>query len=48
MEEFYLVSIFLFALFLLLGTGVWVALALFGVAYLGLEMFTTRLQATPC
>ncbi len=42
MEEFYLVSIFLFALFLLLGTGVWVGLALFGVAYLGLEMFTTR------
>ncbi len=44
MEEFYLVSIFLFALFLLLGTGgVWVALALFGgVAYLGLEMFTSR------
>lgn len=42
MEEFYLVSIFLFALLLLLGTGVWVGLALFGVAYLGLEMFTTR------
>ena len=42
MEEIYLVSIFLFVLFLLLGTGVWVGLALFGVAYLGLEMFTTR------
>lgn len=42
MEEIYLVSIFMFALFLLLGTGVWVGLALFGVAYLGLEMFTTR------
>jgi len=42
MEEFYLVSIFLFVLFLLLGTGVWVGLALFGVAYLGLEMFTSR------
>lgn len=42
MEEVYLVSIFMFALFLLLGTGVWVGLALFGVAYLGLEMFTTR------
>jgi tripartite ATP-independent transporter DctM subunit len=42
MEEFYLVSIFLFVLFLLLGTGVWVGLALFGVAYLGLEMFPSR------
>lgn len=42
MDEIYLVSIFLFALFLLLGTGVWVGLALFGVAYLGLEMFTSR------
>lgn len=42
MEQFYLVSIFLFALFLLLGSGVWVALSLFGVAYLGLELFTTR------
>ncbi|WP_107495590.1 TRAP transporter large permease subunit [Thalassobius sp. I31.1] len=42
MEEFYLVSIFLFILFLFLGTGVWVGLALFGVAYIGLEMFTTR------
>ena len=42
MDEIYLVIIFMGALFLLLGTGVWVGLALFGVAYLGLEMFTTR------
>ncbi len=42
MDEFALIGIFLFVLFLLLGTGVWVGLALFGVAYLGLEMFTTR------
>ncbi|MGB0901440.1 TRAP transporter large permease [Halocynthiibacter sp.] len=42
MEEFYLVGVFLFVLFLLLGSGIWVGLALFGVAYLGLEMFTTR------
>ena len=42
MDQVYLVLIFLFALFLLLGSGVWVALSLFGVAYLGLEMFTTR------
>lgn len=42
MDEFALIGVFLFVLFLLLGTGVWVGLALFGVAYLGLEMFTTR------
>ncbi len=42
MAEIYLVLIFLFVLFLLLGTGVWVGLALFGVAYVGLELFTSR------
>ena len=42
MEELYLVMIFLFVLFLLLGTGVWVGLALFGVAFVGLELFTAR------
>ena len=42
MEHFYLISLFLFALLLLLGSGVWVALSLFGVAFLGLELFTTR------
>ena len=42
MEHFHLVMIFLFVLFLLLGTGVWVGLALFGVAFLGLELFTSR------
>ncbi|MBL1437110.1 MAG: TRAP transporter large permease subunit [Rhodobacteraceae bacterium] len=40
MDEFALIGVFLFVLFLLLGTGVWVGLALFGVAYLGLEMFS--------
>ena len=42
MENIYLVSIFLFILFLFLGTGLWVGLALFGVAFIGLEIFTTR------
>ncbi|MEM9578599.1 MAG: TRAP transporter large permease subunit [Pseudomonadota bacterium] len=42
MDQVYLVSIFLFILFLFLGTGVWVGLALFGVAFIGLEIFTTR------
>ena len=42
MEGFALTGIFLFSLFLLLGTGVWVGLALLGVAWIGMELFTTR------
>jgi len=42
MDEFQLIAIFLFVLFLLLGTGVWVGLALLGVAFVGMEMFTSR------
>ncbi len=39
MEEFQLIGLFLFVLFLLLGTGVWVGLALMGVAFVGLMLF---------
>jgi len=42
MEHFYLTGIFLFVLFFLLGTGVWVGLALLGVAWIGMELFTSR------
>jgi len=42
MEHIALTAIFLFTLFLLLGTGVWVGLALLGVAFVGMELFTTR------
>jgi len=42
MGEIELIAIFLFILFLLLGTGVWVGLALLGVAFVGMEMFTDR------
>jgi len=42
MEEFQLIGLFLFVLFLLLGTGVWVGLALLGVAWVGMELFTNR------
>lgn len=42
MEEIQLTILFLFVLFLLLGSGVWVGLALMGVAYVGMELFTTR------
>ncbi len=42
MAELAPIIIFLFVLFLLLGSGVWVGLALLGVAYFGMEMFTSR------
>ena len=42
MDHFALTGIFLFVLFLLLGTGVWVGLALVGVAWVGVELFTSR------
>ena len=42
MQELAPIVIFLFVLFLLLGSGVWVGLALLGVAWVGMEMFTMR------
>ena len=35
-------AIFLFVLFFLLGSGVWIGLALMGVAYVGMAAFTVR------
>jgi len=42
MENLILTLIFLFTLFFLLGSGVWIGLSLMGVAYVGLELFTNR------
>ena len=42
MTELYATLIFLFALFALLGGSVWVGLALVGVAFIGMELFTSR------
>ena len=42
MENVSVIILFLFVLFTLLGTGVWVGLALMGVAWVGMELFTTR------
>ncbi|MFC6688824.1 TRAP transporter large permease [Jhaorihella thermophila] len=42
MEQLIPIGIFLFVLFLLLGSGVWVGLALMGVAYVGMDLFTSR------
>ncbi len=36
------IGVFLFVLFFLLGSGIWVGLALMGVAYIGMIGFTTR------
>ncbi|WP_424927428.1 TRAP transporter large permease [Amaricoccus tamworthensis] len=42
MGDLSVIMLFLFVLFLLLGTGVWVGLALMGVAWFGMELFTNR------
>ena len=42
MAELAPIGIFLFVLFLLLGSGVWIGLALLGVAWVGMELFTSR------
>jgi C4-dicarboxylate transporter DctM subunit len=42
LTELYAIVLFLVVLFFLLGTGVWVGLALMGVAWVGMELFTTR------
>ncbi len=42
MTELYATAIFLFVLFALLGSSVWIGLALMGVAWVGMELFTSR------
>ncbi len=42
MDEITLTILFIFALFFLLGTGVWVGLSLIGVAMVGMMLFTSR------
>lgn len=42
MDSFFVISAFLFILLLLLGSGLWVGLALLGCAYIGMELFTSR------
>ena len=42
MSEIYATIIFLFVLFALLGSSVWIGLALMGVAWVGMELFTAR------
>ncbi len=42
MEQLTLTLVFLMVLFILLGGSVWIGLALMGVAYVGVELFTVR------
>ncbi|MBQ0718362.1 MULTISPECIES: TRAP transporter large permease [Sulfitobacter] len=42
MTELYAIILFITVLLFLLGSGVWVGLALMGVAWFGMELFTTR------
>jgi tripartite ATP-independent transporter DctM subunit len=42
MDHLTLTGIFMLVLFFLLGSGVWIGLALLGAAYIGMELFTTR------
>jgi len=42
MTEAYATVVFLFVLFALLGSSIWIGLALMGVAWVGMELFTTR------
>jgi len=42
MSEIFATIVFLFVLFALLGSSVWIGLALMGVAWVGMELFTTR------
>ena len=42
MTEAYATIVFLFVLFTLLGSSIWIGLALMGVAWVGMELFTYR------
>ncbi|MDQ4059673.1 MAG: TRAP transporter large permease subunit, partial [Pseudomonadota bacterium] len=42
MEQVWPTLLFLFVLFFLLGSGLWIGLALLGVAYVGMTLFTSR------
>jgi tripartite ATP-independent transporter DctM subunit len=42
MSDFAITAMLIALLFLLLGTGVWIGLALVGAAFIGMELFTTR------
>ena len=42
MNEFFITTMLIVALFVLLGSGVWIGLTLAGVAWIGMELFSSR------
>src|SRR3989304_10213115 len=42
MTDLIIITLLVVALFLLLGSGVWIGLALSGVAWIGMELFSAR------
>lgn len=42
MNEFFVTTMLIVALFVLLGSGVWIGLTLAGVAWIGMELFSSR------
>ena len=42
MSDFWVTALLVFALFAILGSGVWIGLALSGVAWIGMELFSSR------
>jgi len=40
--DFYITAVLIVALFAILGSGVWIGLSLTGVAWIGMQLFTTR------
>ncbi|MGE0349996.1 TRAP transporter large permease [Hydrogenophaga sp.] len=42
MNEFVLITLLIVSLFVLLGSGVWIGLTLAGVAWIGMELFSSR------
>ncbi len=42
MNEMFITGLLILTLFLLLGSGVWIGLTLAGVAWIGMELFSSR------
>ena len=42
MSDFWITALLVFALFAILGSGVWIGLTLSGVAWIGMELFSSR------
>ena len=40
--DFYITAVLIVVLFAILGSGVWIGLALTGVAWIGMALFTSR------